>query len=77
MASFEQCVKVSLTKLKAKIELKQQQLDVLRAVFDGKDTIAVLLTGFGKKYTVPDAPIFYGSTWTQISFCNHDRFHKW
>ena len=48
MASFEQCVKVLLTKLKAKIELKQQQLDVLRAVFDGKDTIAVLLTGFGK-----------------------------
>ena len=48
MASFEHCVKVLLTKFKAKIELKQQQLDVLRAVFDGKDTIAVLPTGFGK-----------------------------
>ncbi|KAH3873144.1 hypothetical protein DPMN_036371 [Dreissena polymorpha] len=48
MASFEHCVKVSLTKLKANIELKQQQLDVLQAVFDGKDTIAVLPTGFGK-----------------------------
>ncbi|KAH3875028.1 hypothetical protein DPMN_038287 [Dreissena polymorpha] len=48
MASFEHCVKVSLTKLKANIELEQQQLDVLRAVFDGKDTIAVLPTDFGK-----------------------------
>ena len=34
--------------MKAKIEFKQQQLDVLRAVFDGKDTIAVMPTCFGK-----------------------------
>ena len=68
MAPFEQCVQVSLQRLKAQVTLKQQQLDVLRAVYDGKDTIAVLPTGFGKSLLFQMLPFLIA-----VSFFTHSK----
>ena len=48
MADFETALRYAVEKFKVSFELRQEQKEALRYMFDLHDAIAVLPTGFGK-----------------------------
>ena len=46
--AFDQCVSSAIEKYDSAITLKDKQRDILCRIFDGRDCVAVLPTGYGK-----------------------------
>ena len=58
--AFEECVNVAKAKLKISFPLKEKQLLALESVFEKRDTLCVLPTGYGKSLIFQLVPLMLG-----------------
>ena len=58
MADFTNCIEFALQKLGIKFDLKEQQLEILSTLYEDKDCIGVLPTGYGTSLIFQLLPYF-------------------
>lgn len=60
MADFSEALSISLTNYDENLSLKPKQLDALKKIYEGKDTLVLLPTGYGKSVIFHLLPKLFG-----------------
>ena len=60
MSAFEENLQKALEDLGIKFKLKEQQIEALKSLYDGRDTFCMLRTGFGKSIIYQTTPFLLG-----------------
>ncbi|XP_052696607.1 uncharacterized protein LOC128175199 [Crassostrea angulata] len=56
--SFEECVTFSVKSMGIDFDLKEKQIEILKALYTGKDCVGILPTGYGKSLIFQLLPYF-------------------